>query len=358
VVWPFRGNGSLSTWQLNSETLLALQDEGFVRVRPQKNGPGGNPFSISYVKSGNQKKIRDGDIPVLGRDENGVFILGDATRNVIPKTVWKRARHDAGKWGSRTIREVLGNVSFDYAKSPYAILDTFKTLIGDNPNALVLDFFAGSGTTFHATALLNSQDEGQRRCILVTNNEVNERVAKELNEQGVFAGQLEFDEYGICEAVTWPRCKYIVNGKRDDGTELLGEYLNGRAMKDGFEENIEYLRLDFLDPHEVAYGEKFEAILPILWLMSGARGKREDDKGDKAWFIPKNSPIAALIDEHAFSKFQRELQKRTDITHVFLVTDSLEAYRSMLAQLPDTLKTKMLYKSYLDNFRINTEHNL
>jgi adenine-specific DNA-methyltransferase len=357
VVWPYRGNGSLSTWQLNSETLLALQEEGFVRVRPQKNGPGGNPFSISYVKSGNQKKIRNGDIPVLGRDENGVYILGDAARNVIPKTVWKRARHDAGKWGSRTIREVLGNVSFDYAKSPYAILDTFKTIVGDKPNALILDFFAGSGTTFHATALLNSEDDGQRRCILVTNNEVNEKVAKELNEQEIFAGQPEFEQYGICESITWPRSKYVVNGKRDDDTELSGTYLNGREMKVGFEENIEYFRLDFLDPHEVAYGEKFESILPILWLMSGAQGKRENDKGEKAWFIPKNSPFAVLIDEHAFNQFKQAIAKRNDLTHIFLVTDSMEAYRSMLAQLPDMLKTKMLYKSYLDNFRINIEQS-
>lgn len=359
VVWPFRGNGSLCRWQLYPETLMSLQEEGFVRVRKQANGPGGNPYSINYVKSGNQDKVRKGDISILGREEKGgAFILGEAERDVVAKTVWKRTRHDAGKWGSRTIREVLGNVSFDYAKSPYAILDTFKTLISNNPSALILDFFAGSGTTFHATALLNAEDGGERRCILVTNNEVNEKVAKELNEQGIFAGQSEFEQYGICESITWPRSKYVVNGKRDDGTELSGKYQNDREMKEGFEENVEYFRLDFLDPHEIAYGEKFEAILPILWLMSGAQGKRENDKGEKAWFIPKGSPFAVLIDEHAFSQFKQAIAKRADLTHIFLITDSMEAYRSMLAQLPDTLKTKMLYKSYLDNFKINTEASL
>lgn len=358
VVWPFRGNGALSTWQLNTETLFALQGEGFVRVRPQKNGPGGNPFSINYVKSGNQRKIRNGEIPVLGRDENGVYILGEATRNVVPKTVWRRTRHDAGKWGSRTIREILGNVTFDYAKSPYAVLDTLRTVVGENPNALILDFFAGSGTTFHATALLNTEDDGERKCILITNNEVNEKIVKELNEQGMFAGQPEYEKYGICESITWPRSKYTINGKRDDGTQLEGKYQNDREMKEGFEENIEYFRLDFLDPQDVASGEKFESILPILWLMAGAQGKRENDKGEKGWFIPKNSPFAVLVDEHAFTQFKKAIAKRSDLTYIFIVTDSLEAYQKMIAQLSEGVKTKMLYKSYLDNFKINTEGSL
>ncbi len=359
VIWPFRGSGSLSTWQLNPEKLLSLAKDGYVRVRPQANGPGGNSWSISYIKSGNQAKVKSGAIEVLGREpDNGALILGEASRNVIPKTVWKRLRHDAGKWGSRTIRELLGNVSFDYAKSPYAVLDTLAVLVGDRPNALILDFFAGSGTTFHATALLNAEDGGNRRCILVTNNEVSEKLAKELNEQGYFPGDDKFEEHGICESVTFPRCKYVVNGKRDDGTELPGAYLNGREMKEGFEENLEYFKLDFLDPEHVAYGDQFEAILPILWLMAGAIGERKTARGYSQWFIPKHSPFAVLIDEDALSEFKRELKDRPDITHVFLVTDSEEAYRGMIADLPGTLQTRMLYKSYLDNFKINTEKNL
>jgi len=192
---------------------------------------------------------------------------------------------------------------------------------------------------------------------LITNNEVNETLAKPLNSQGFWQGDAEFEKYGICESITWPRIRNVVNGKRDDGAELAGTYANGQELKEGFEENVEYFRLDFLDPHEVAYGEKFEAILPILWLMAGAQGKRENDKGEKAWFIPKGSPFAVLIDEHAFSQFKQAIAKRADLTHIFLVTDSIEAYRSMIAQLPDMLKTKMLYKSYLDNFRINIEQS-
>jgi adenine-specific DNA-methyltransferase len=62
-----------------------------------------------------------------------------------------------------------------------------------------------------------------------------------------------------------------------------------------------------------------------------------------------------LIQEQHFAEFKRELKGRTDIGIVFLVTDSEEAFREMSADLPGRPQTKMLYKSYLDNFRINME---
>ena len=162
LIWPFRGDGSLSTWQTNPASLLKLAADGFVRIRPQQNGPGGNKFSITYVKSGNRAKVLSGEIPIVDREPNdGPYILGKAKRNVVPKTVWRRASHDAGKWGSRTLRDLLGSVSFSYAKSPYAVVDTLRTIVGDNPNALILDFFAGSGTTLHSVAMLNAEDGGK-----------------------------------------------------------------------------------------------------------------------------------------------------------------------------------------------------
>jgi adenine-specific DNA-methyltransferase len=141
---------------------MELQNQGFVRIRPQKSGPGGNRFSISYVKSGNRNKVKSGVIPVLGNEPNGALILGSISRNVIPKTVWRRALHDAGKWGSRMLREVLGDVSFDYAKSPYAVADCLATVLGNNKNALILDFFAGSGTTLVGAQILNKRQRSQK----------------------------------------------------------------------------------------------------------------------------------------------------------------------------------------------------
>lgn len=321
-------------------------------------------WTVLYLGKLAQRQIESGVIKIVSRDPDTDVVdieYTEAQERQI-KTVWHRGSHDAGNYGSTLLRNILGEgARFSFPKSLYAVSDTLATVVRNRPDALILDFFAGSGTTFHATCLLNASDNGNRRCILATNNEVSEKLAKELNADGYWLGDLEFERNGVAESVTWPRCKYVVNGERDDGKELSGTYLDGREMSEGFEENIEYFKLDFLDPNEVAYGDKFEAILPILWLMAGANGKLESERGSRGagrWFIPKNSPYAVLIQEDYFAEFKRELKERPDITHVFLVTDSEEAYREMIAELPSSPKTKMLYKSYLETFRINTERNL
>ena len=192
---------------------------------------------------------------------------------VVPNTVWSDSKYSANEHGSGMIVKIFGSTEpFDFAKSVYTVADCIS-VASDNKNALILDFFSGSGTTFHSTALLNSDDGGSRRCVLVANNELKENVAKEMNAAGFFQGDAEYEARGIAESVTWPRCKYVINGKRDDGTPIPGEHLNGRNLSNGFEENFEYARLDFLDSASVARGDAFQAILPILWMMAGCQGQ-------------------------------------------------------------------------------------
>jgi adenine-specific DNA-methyltransferase len=73
---------------------------------------------------------------------------------------------------------------FSFPKSLYAVQDTLRFFVADKPSALIVDFFAGSGTTLHAVNLLNAEDGGHRRCIMVTNNEVSADEAKSLTERG------------------------------------------------------------------------------------------------------------------------------------------------------------------------------
>lgn len=218
-----------------------------------------------------------------------------------PNTFWDKADYSTVEHGSVLLANILGAPGgFNFPKSLYTVLDCLRVAGANPPNSLILDFFAGSGTTFHATALLNARDGGDRRCILVTNNEVDAESTARLAEQGYFPGDKEFEASGICEAVTWPRCKAVIEGKRADKTELPGNYLredidgNLLVLKDGLAENLEYFRLDFVDPNYVARGDAYKAILPILWVISGCRGLREDSKGSKPWFLPQSSPFAVL----------------------------------------------------------------
>ena len=223
-----------------------------------------------------------------------------------------------------------------------------------------MDFFAGSGTTTHAVARLNRQDGGLRRSILVTNNEVSVGEAELLRRKGLKPGDPEWEALGIFEQVTRPRLISAFTGKTPDGQPIIGEYKFGDEfpMAEGFDENIEFFRLDFLDTDEVARGEAFKAIVPILWMVAGCRGEREDSKGSTPWFIPKNSPFAVLIQEKQFRAFRTKLAERDDIEWAFLITDSDDNFGQMRRTLGRKYECVQLYKSYLENFRINSQDAL
>jgi adenine-specific DNA-methyltransferase len=273
------------------------------------------------------------------------------------KSVWWEGNHSsAGTAGTVLVDGILGKPnSFPFPKSLYLVKDCLAAVCRNRKDALILDFFAGSGTTLHATAMLNREDGGRRRCILVANNEVDEKTAKRLAAQGIVEGSKEFAAHGICSAVTWPRTKFALAGKRDDGTLLEGQYANGTALAKGFRENAAFFDLDFLYPADVERGERYEAILPILWLMSGASGDLELSKGSGKYHFPKNCTFCVLLREQHFKEFVEKLTERADITLVFLVTDSVEAFYEMRGLLGRSLRCVQLYKSYLDSFKINLE---
>lgn len=361
VAWPIRTDGSFGNWQAKPSTLRELVGGGFVKL-------GGfdkkrQTWTILYLNKGSRARIDSGEIKVVGKDPvTGaieVAYASDEARQRNIKTVWHRGTHDSGIYGSSVLRATVGNeVNFSFPKSLYAVRDALGVVARGNRSALILDFFAGSGTTLHATALMNSLDGGTRRCIVVTNNEVEEKLARELILLNKAPGDVDFDRYGIADSVTWPRCRNAITGKDSAGMPLKGEYINARPLSEGFDENLEYFRIDFLDPDEVARGDAFKAIVPILWMVAGGRGEREDSKGSTPWFIPKRSPFAVLIQEKQFRAFREKLAERKDIERVFLISDSEENFSQMRRTLGRKYECVQLYKSYLDNFRINTQDAL
>ena len=214
--------------------LERLVDEGFVRIRRNEHAPGTNRWSISYVTEGNRKKVADGVIPVLGKDDrDGSLLLGSERRPVIPKSVWKRRLHDATNWGSPILRAFVGPNPFNYPKSPYAVRDALATVVANRPNAVILDFFAGTGTTLQATCMLNAADGGRRQAILVTNNEVGATDAARLAASGHSIGDDEWEARGIFNLVTRPRCYAVITGEKLDGTPVEGEYEDGTPSTRG-----------------------------------------------------------------------------------------------------------------------------
>ena len=317
-----------------------------------------------YNRDTMQRLIEQGDIVVTGfskRAKQG-WILNHRVRretgNKRLKTVWWEKRHDAGAHGSDVVNAFLGEPGkFPFPKSLYAVRDCLMPIVANRPDAVILDFFAGSGTTFHATALLNLADGGQRRSILVTNNEVEDSLAARLIAENIFPGDPRYEEYGIFQAVTMPRVKAAISGSTPAGDPVEGEYTwaGRRPFSEGLEENVSFLRLDYLDPDVVGLGRQYKAIAPLLWLAAGAVGQWADREGDEPWSAPPSSNYAVLFDEDRFPDFREMLEKESGrITHVWLVTNSSPSFVEMRAQLPDGLECGMLYRDYLMNFRVNT----
>lgn len=355
VAWPIRTDGSFGNWQAKPETLRQLADAGFVRL-------GGFDkkrltWTVQYLNRGTRKRMEAGEIVTTGRDPvtGAVEIAysGEHARKRSIKTVWHRGAHDSGIYGSSVLKNMVPGASFAFPKSVYAVRDALASVIRNRPNAIVLDFFAGSGTTMNATALLNAEDGGKRQCILATNNEVGAEKSSQLAAAGFVVGSDEWELNGIAASVTWPRIRACITGKRADGTNIPGEYLDGRPIVEGFEENAAYFKLDFLDPAEVNRGDKFESIVPILWMLAGCRGAPEVSRGSGKWFIPKASPFAVLLKEDEFGGFRKAIEKKGDIEIAFLVTDSADHFHRMRSALGKRYRCIQLYRSYIDTFRIN-----
>ena len=233
-----------------------------------------------------------------------------------------------------------------------------RFFVSNKPNALVLDFFAGSGTTLHAVNLLNAEDGGHRRCIIVTNNEVSEEEGKELLKKGIQPGASEWNALGIARYVTWPRTVCSIKGKDINGTPLKGDYLSQNEepihIADGFRTNAAFFQLCFLDKTAVSLGMQFKEMLPTLWMKAGGVGKCPTLDGDcfpPMLILPENR-MAVLVNENAFAAFEEELTQHPEIQTVFLATDYDVNYRAMAKNL-NVEHTYQLYRDYLDHFRLN-----
>ena len=98
------------------------------------------------------------------------------------------------EFGSKMLKGIIGN-RFSFPKSLYAVHDAIRFFVANNPNALILDFFSGSGTTLHAVNLLNKEDGGHRRCIMVTNNEVSAEEEKAFRAKGLHKGDEDWEKF-------------------------------------------------------------------------------------------------------------------------------------------------------------------
>ena len=290
----------------------------------------------------------------VAKEENGkIVIYRKLYEQQIFKNVWLDKKYQSEFNGTNLIKEILASSRFDYPKSLYLVEDILK--ITTKKDALILDFFAGSGTTLHAVNLLNAEDGGHRRCIIVTNNEVSANEAEMLRKKGYTPSDKEWEALGIAHHVTWPRTVGSILGRNVKGEPLKGAYIGSNfPMSDGFKANASFFKLSFLDKSAVELGMELKQLVPVLWMKAGAYGKCPslNDSNLGILVYPENR-FAVLLDERSYLEFVEMLERYPEIETVYIATDSDRAYRDMIAFM-DGKTTYQLYRDYLDHFRINS----
>jgi adenine-specific DNA-methyltransferase len=351
AVWPIGRDGSEKRWQISASTLRGFVHRGIAKVGSydRKN----DRWTILYLNRGQLERIERGEISVDGRDENGVLELRTVT---LPQragmTIWNRPSHNAGYYGSGVVSALLPGRKFPFPKSLYAVEDALRFAVGGKPNATVLDFFSGSGTTSHAVMRLNRQDGGHRRSISVTNNEVSSDEQSSLLKAGHRPGDPKWEQYGICDFITKPRLTAAITGLTPQGNPVKGTYkfTDEFPMANGFEENVEFFTLTYESPWRVARGRAFDVVAPLLWMRAGSEGRRIDEIPTAGWDVADVYGVIADLDQTG--PFLEAVTCAERVRVVFIVTDDDRAFQSVCAALPERVEPVRLYESYLRNFEI------
>lgn len=357
AVFPVREDGVEMNWGVTGDTLQDLLDKGFIQV---SDGYPLQPYIFKYVSTKYQKKFKEGRWKIIGEREDGSKIIVETGGKITrATTVWQKKVYDAGAYGTSLLKSIIGDGKFNFPKSLYAVIDSLNFFVSGKPDALIVDFFAGSGTTLHAVNIINSLDGGHRRCICVTNNEVSEEEQESFAKKRLRQGDEDWEKYGIANYVTWPRTKYSIDGIDINGNSLEGDY--GLPAKDidlgyelpkasGFKANAIYYELTYLEPSIVSANLAFDEIAPILWLRSGCKGPVLKSKEGYAI----GETYAVLFDYSFVNQFIDEVRGNEAIEHIFIVTDTKTRYRAMCTEFPER-DVVQLYESYLRSFEINTE---
>jgi len=351
VAWPVRKDLSLGRWGVGPNTLNKLIEQGFAKLgRFDKKR---NSWGITYLSEQVREELQEGLLEVVDRDENGVadvVYVDVASRRT--RTAWHRSSHDAGAHGSDLLTTLIPGRKFPFPKSLYAVEDALRVAVGGKRDAIVLDFFAGSGTTAHAVMRLNHRDDGRRQSISVTNNEVNDQEVP-LLRRGLRPGDEEWEAQGICERVTKPRIRSAITGRTPDGDPITGRYKfrDPFPMSDGFEENVEFFTLTYENAALVELDLAFERIAPLLWMRAGSEGRRIDARTDT---FDIADTYAVLFNVDASRSFLAAVDKAEGLRIAYIVTDDETQYQAVAGQLPDGVESVRLYESYLRTFQINT----
>ena len=264
----------LMGWRYDRNTMKRLVDEDRI-IFPET--PKGRPRRKVFLSD--VKEVRPGFSSVVG---DNIY-----TRN-----------------GTSDIVSIFGERVFDFPKPTELLVELLEQTT--QKDSIILDFFAGSGTTAQATLSLNQKDGGNRTFIICTN-----------------------DENSICENVTYPRVKTVITGKRSDGS----------TYSDGIPANLKYYRTDFVARDEEYLSDALlEHIAEMVQLEHGVR-------------IDGQRYIMVMSDEEA-DALEQNWSNYTDVQAMYISKNVLFT-SSQVSLFKDT--AQFIIPDYYFNFELREE---
>lgn len=328
---PIRKNGTEGNWQWSTETFKSRLKQGRIRI-------GGNyekGFTVYILKNGEYSKIVNGEFVVADRGINGELICEENSSNqvmAVPGDIWKISLHDSTQYGSRFISNIFPDKIFTFPKSVYAVKDCLHFFTVNKKNALIIDFFAGSGTTLNAVNLLNAEDGGHRRCIMVTNNEVSDEEVASLKRRGYRPGDKEWEKLGIAHHVTWPRTTCSIKGIDVNEAPLNGEYLTDLTEEKHTKRQIKQLNL--VIPNGSA-GTKIKK--QIISLLGKNKLAQSLVKNESSYVISEDYPVAILFDDEKLNDFLDNLENQIQVREIYICTQDNKVFKKAKEAIEEIL---------------------
>jgi adenine-specific DNA-methyltransferase len=276
----------------------------------------------TFIKAKNEGKI---DFVKNGRGEWQVFtkmyLYGEEGEEyqIKPRSILL----DVGltKDGTNEIKNIFGEKVFDYPK-PTTLIEFIISVIlesNETKKGLILDFFAGTGTTGNAVLELNKADKGNRQFILCTDNENN-----------------------ICTDVCYPRINKIIKGyKNSEGEEVIG--LGG---------NLKYFRTGFVgaeptDKNKVRLTKK---ATEMLCLKEGTF-ERVVDKEEFKIFKNKEKSTGIIFDHSYIQDFKEVIKKMDGKFSVYVFSLGGDTFDEEFEDLMDRVELTPIPESILNTYR-------
>lgn len=239
-----------------------------------------------------KRRIKEGLI-IFGKSGNGAPVqkkyLKEANLTVKPDTWWDVVAQNSE--GTEEIAEILGPKKFVHPK-PKNLIMHILGLCG-SPNSIILDFFAGSGTTAHAVLELNKKDGGKRKFILCTNN-----------------------ENDICSEVCYPRIKKVIEG-----------YTSSKKGKvEGLKGHLKYFNTDFVDARPTDANKKrlVEKSTEMLCLKEDCFEEVKKGQEFRTFTNNQGKYLGIVYDDEGIEAFKKEVKKEEKkfVVYVFSLDES------------------------------------